>query len=125
MFPPKGERCYDLELLILNSDAKGLCISTNDTVGNRITTLTHISIRLMVDDISHQYPTHCGKIGSSVLSDHCEFSCTLKNFDESEVEFRIKGKDFSIDDWWSATVRVIILRQCSEGIHCECIYNST
>ena len=79
----------------------------------------------MVDDISHQYPTHCGKIGSSVLSDHREFSCTLKNFDESEVEFRIKGKDFSIDDWWSATVKVIILHQCSEGINCECIYNST
>ena len=116
MFLTKGQVCYDLELLILNSDAKGFCISTNDTVGNHITTLTHISIRVMVDDISHQYPTHCGKIGSSVLSDYREFSCTLKHSDESEVEFKIKGYNSFIDDWWSAIARVIIIfHQCSNS----------
>jgi len=86
-------------------------------------TLTQITIILLINDINHQYFPYCGSIGSSGLSDTYEFSCAPISFDKlKELEFVIMGHNASTGDLWSASVRVTILHQCSEGNSTSIIY---
>lgn len=111
----ENETCYDLTLLILRSKTnKGLCVAAS-SVNDTTMTLTHITVRLFVNDINHQYIPNCGNVGSALLDSSYEFSCAL-NFNElEEVEFVISGYD---PHKWTTVVRVTIAHHCtnSEGI---------
>ena len=106
--------------------SKGLCVAADVTdVGDMRMTLSQIAVKLIVNDINHQYTTNCGDAGSTLLDNSYEFSCAL-NFNElKKVEFDISGYNASSDNKWSTTVRVTIAHHCtnSEGTY-VCIIDS-
>ena len=131
LFLTKGDICYDIPLLVLKSDTKGVCFSSDIIVSNYTTTLTNISVTLTANDNSERYPTQCSSVEAPVLLGHYEFVCT--GFDEpKEIQFIITGYNITIGRWWSATVRAFIPHKCSTGdylyndnynkIHIQCSY---
>ena len=112
-----NETCYDLSLLFLKSQTKGLCVAASSTDVSDME-LTQITVGLFINDINHQYVPNCGSVGSSVLNDSYKFSCALDYNELREVEFVISGYNVSINDEWSTKVRVAIAHHCtnSEGI---------
>ena len=110
----ESEACYNLTLLFLKSEtSKGLCVAANG--GDITITLTQIAVKLIVNDINHQYTTYCGDVGSTLLDYSYDFSCAL-NFNKlKEVEFEISGYNTSSDNKWTTTVRVTIVHHCTES----------
>ena len=102
-------------MLILKSDAKGICLTTVATVSNHTIILTNITVGQAVADNGHQYPTQCESAGSSVRLYHYEFSCG--SLDEpKEIQFVIRGYSNSIGHWWSAAV-ALVPHNCSTGAY--------
>ena len=109
----ESEACYNLALLFLKSEtSKGLCIAAH---GAPTITLNQIAVKLIVNDINHQYTTNCGDVGSTLLDYSYDFSCALNFIELKEVEFEISGYNASSDNKWTTTVRVTITHQCIES----------
>ena len=109
------EVCYDFVLLILKSVTKGLCASVIGNISDKAMPLTQITVKLLIDNINHQYSPYCGSVGSSTPSDQYEFSCALSFEDLEEVEFTIKAYNTSTSNQWRAKLKIGILHQCTKG----------
>jgi len=82
--------------------------STNEaTVFNQ----RDISIRLLIDDINHQYFPYCGKFESDSLHNSYTFSCTMDPTVSKAVVI-VKGYDTVTSDEWSSTIKINVEDKC-------------
>ena len=106
--------CYNISLLFLNSQTKGLCVSASiSNISGSSVAPTQLSVRLLVDNINMRYFQTCGTVESSLPNKSHEFNCTINLNELSEVEFVISSGD--IDKEWTTKVRVSIEHDCTHS----------
>ena len=108
--------CYQFFLLYFYSRANGLCM-TAKTKNSNGTIMRDLSIRLLVNDINHQYFPYSGKFESDSVDNSYTFSCT-KDPRATMALVTVKGYDIIMRDEWRSTIKIIVEGDCfkSKGI---------